>query len=81
VVHGNRDKGLQRRLASKCKESQRQSYRAAGLQYAVVPILIAISGSEVMNAVMELGLGFLPILVFLDLLFLTLSFISHFRLS
>jgi hypothetical protein len=34
-----------------------------------------------MNAVMELGLGFLPILVFLGLLFLTLSFISHLRLS
>jgi hypothetical protein len=30
---------------------------------------------------MELGLGFLPILVFLGLLFLTPSFISHLRLS
>ncbi len=51
------------------------------MQYAVRTILITISGSEAMNAVMELGLGFLPILVFLGLLFLTLSFISHLRLS
>jgi hypothetical protein len=45
-----------------------------------MPLLLATDRLQ-QHAVMELGLGFLPILVFLGLLFLTLSFISHLRLS